>query len=316
MESTRILFMGTPEFAVGTLDALVNAGHKVVGVVSAPDRPAGRGRQPRASAVKERAVELGLPVLQPERLKDPEFLAALDELDASIYIVVAFRMLPEVVWSKPAMGTINLHASLLPDYRGAAPINWAVINGATRSGITTFRIQHEIDTGDILLQEELSIGPDESAGELHDRMMVKGAALMVRTVKHLIAGDLVPRPQQASGVLHSANKIVPETCHLDFTASAKQVHDLVRGMSPFPGAWCIWEESGRPPMHFKILRSRITGMSGSVAPGTLRLSNDGMLVACADEWLEVLELQPEGKRRMASKDFLRGFRISGDIVLR
>lgn len=316
MNAPRILFMGTPDFAVGTLNALVQAGHNVVAVVTAPDRPAGRGRQPKASAVKERALELGLPVLQPERLKAPEFLASLDGLDASIYIVVAFRMLPEVVWNKPALGTINLHASLLPDYRGAAPINWAVINGEVRSGVTTFRIQHEIDTGDILLQEQLAIGPDETAGELHDRMMETGAALMVRTVEGLIAGTLKPRPQEMRGQLRSAPKIGPETCHIDFARTAKQVHDLVRGMSPYPGAWCQWTEADKPPTHFKVLCTRPTGNAATDPVGTVRVVDGDLQIACADQWIEALEVQPEGRKRMSAADFVHGLREHGKVVLR
>jgi methionyl-tRNA formyltransferase len=316
MNANRIIFMGTPDFAVGTLNALVKAGHNVVAVVTAPDRPAGRGRQPKASAVKERALELGLPVLQPERLKAPEFLASLDALDASIYIVVAFRMLPEVVWNKPPLGTINLHASLLPNYRGAAPINWAVINGEARSGVTTFRIQHEIDTGDILLQEQLAIGPEVTAGELHDRMMETGAALMVRTVEGLIAGSLVPRPQEKHGQLQSAPKIGPETCHIDFARTAKQVHDLVRGMSPYPGAWCMWTEIDKAPTHFKLLRTKRTERLVTAPIGTVRMDQNELLIACADHWIEALEVQPEGRKRMSAADFMRGMRVHGHVVLR
>jgi methionyl-tRNA formyltransferase len=316
MNANRIIFMGTPDFAVGTLNALVQAGHNVVAVVTAPDRPAGRGRQPKASAVKARAIELDLPVLQPERLKDPGFLTELDDLDATIYIVVAFRMLPEVVWNKPALGTINLHASLLPDYRGAAPINWAVINGEARSGVTTFRIQHEIDTGDILLQEELPIGPEETAGELHDRMMITGAALMVRTVEGLFAGTLLPRPQEVHGQLHTAPKIGPDTCHIDFAGSAKLVHDLVRGMSPYPGAWCQWTEVDKPPTHFKVLRTRTTDTNTTAPTGTVRVVDGKFHIACADQWIEALEVQPEGRKRMSAADFVRGMREQGNVVLR
>lgn len=307
--------MGTPDFAVASLNALLHNGIDVVGVVTAPDRPAGRGRQLRASPVKERALKAGIPVLQPERLKDPAFHEALDELSATLYIVVAFRMLPEVVWSRPPLGTINLHASLLPDYRGAAPINWAVINGETKSGVTTFLISHQIDTGDILLQEELSIGPDESAGELHDKMMVVGAELIVRTALGLAAGTLEPHAQDAHAARHSAPKIHSDTCRIDFSRPAQQVHDLVRGMSPFPGAWCTWKEADRPPMHFKILRTRITGHSTDSPSGTVELADGKILIACGDGILEALEVQPEGKRRMDASEFVRGIRSSSDIVL-
>lgn len=304
----RILFMGTPAFAVASLNALLDAGHHVVAVVTAPDRPAGRGRQLRASAVKQRAVEAGIPVLQPERLKDPAFLAELDRIAADIHIVVAFRMLPEVVWSKPRLGTFNLHASLLPDYRGAAPINWAVINGATRSGVTTFLIRHAIDTGDILLQEAMDIGADETAGELHDRMMVVGARLVVRTVEGLANGTLHPRPQVEDGPLHEAPKITPAHCRIDVQRPARTVHDLVRGMSPLPGAWCELHEADKPPAHFKVLRTRVTDEHCDAEPGTVRCADGRLYIAFADAWVEALQVQAEGKRRMDASEFLRGLR--------
>jgi methionyl-tRNA formyltransferase len=316
MSNRRVIFMGTPEFAVATLDALMQAGIDVAGVVTAPDRPAGRGRQLKASAVKERAIELGLPVLQPEKLKDPEFHAAIDALDASLYIVVAFRMLPEVVWQRPALGTVNLHGSLLPAYRGAAPINWAIINGEKTTGVTTFKIQQEIDTGDILLQEELSIGPEETAGELHDRMMHVGAQLMVRTVEGLFAGTLKAHPQRwpADGTPPAAPKIHPETCRIHMDRNAARVHDLIRGMSPFPGAWCtLHHDAGT--MHFKILRTRHAGAAAGVPPGAVDVAGGRFLFACADGWLEALEVQPEGKRRMSAMEFVRGIRATGGIRL-
>ncbi len=308
--------MGTPDFAVATLNALLDHSIEVVGVVTAPDRPAGRGRQMRMPPVKARALEVGLPVLQPERLKDPAFHAELDALGATVYVVVAFRMLPEVVWARPPLGTINLHASLLPDYRGAAPINWAIINGETKSGVTTFLISHEIDTGDILLQQELPIGPDETAGEVHDRMMGIGAELVVTTVRGLAQGSLEPQAQDPGSAMHPAPKIDSGTCHIDFTKRAQQVHDLVRGMSPFPGAWCTWNEEGRPAMHFKVLRTRTTGLACAEAEGTVRIREEKLLMACGDAWLEAQEVQPEGKRRMVAKDFVRGVRNSGNIQLR
>jgi methionyl-tRNA formyltransferase len=302
----RIIFMGTPAFAVAILDGLMDAGMEVAAVVTAPDRPAGRGRQLRASAVKERALQLGLPVLQPERLRDQAFLDELDRIGADLYVVVAFRMLPEVVWTKPRLGTINLHASLLPDYRGAAPINWAVINGEQRTGLTTFLIGHDIDTGDILLQEEMSIGSDETAGELHDRMMAVGAQLVVTTVKGLASNTLHPRPQAGNGALHAAPKIHAQDCRMDVQQDARQVHDHVRGMSPFPGAWCRLMEDGRDAMHFKVLRTRLTGSAVDAEAGTVRTPDHAMQVACQDEWLELLEVQAEGKRRMTAAEFLRG----------
>jgi methionyl-tRNA formyltransferase len=312
----KIIFMGTPAFAVAGLDALVKAGHEVVAVVTAPDRPAGRGRHLKASEVKERALELGLPVLQPEKLKDPIFLAELDRIDASLYVVVAFRMLPEVVWKKPALGTINLHGSLLPAYRGAAPINWAVINGERMTGVTTFKIQQEIDTGDILLKQEIPIRDDETAGELHDRMMVIGADLMVRTVDGLFNGSLhaVPQKWDQQSVPPAAPKITPATCQIDLHRNMKTVHDLVRGMSPYPGAWCRLLENGRD-VHFKILRTSISELKATAAPGTVKIDGDAMFFRCADGWLQALEVQPEGKRRMTAGELLRGRLVSNDARL-
>ena len=307
--------MGTPTFAVGTLNALVDAGMNVVAVVTAPDRPAGRGLAVRMSAVKERALQLGLPVLQPERLKDPTFLQELDRIDAQVNVVVAFRMLPEVVWSRPRYGTINLHASLLPQYRGAAPINWAIIHGERESGVTTFRIQHAIDTGDLLMQETLSIGPDETAGELHDRMMVVGAALMVNTLKGMFDGSLKARPQVVNGTLREAPKLSPATGRIDTTARVQEVHDLVRGLSPHPAAWCTWKPPQRDPIHMKVFRSRPSADIGHADQGSIRIVGDRVHLRCADGWLELLELQPEGRKRMTAAEFVRGLQVHEGIVV-
>ncbi|MEO8588509.1 MAG: methionyl-tRNA formyltransferase [Flavobacteriales bacterium] len=312
MSDQRILFMGTPEFACGTLNALVEAGLDVAGVVTAPDKPAGRGRQLRESAVKIRARELGLPILQPERLKDPAFLEALDGIGASLYVVVAFRMLPEMLWNRPKHGTVNLHASLLPDYRGAAPINWAVINGEERTGVTTFKLRHEIDTGDILLQEELPIGEEETAGELHDRMMRIGATLMVRTVRGLFSNTLVPMPQQ-EGVTHAAPKLTPENCRIDWTADAHAIHNLVRGLSPFPGAWTTWNSDDAAPLHFKILRARPAAANGAEQPGFVRIADGRILISTNTGWMEAMDVQPEGKRRMDAASFARGLRNTNGV---
>ncbi len=314
MSTRRIIFMGTPEFAVATLDALIDAGMDVAAVITAPDRPAGRGKKLQSSAVKQRASQLGLPILQPEKLKDPAFIAELDRIDASLYMVVAFRMLPEVVWNEPALGTVNLHASLLPAYRGAAPINWAIINGERTTGVTTFRIQHEIDTGDILLQEEMPIGAEETAGELHDRMMHTGSQLMVRTVNGLFDGTLRPRPQSWPHTTPPpiAPKIDSITCRINWDRSVREVHDLIRGMSPYPGAWCrLLVNDGS--MHFKILRSRIGGAPSDQRPGSVRIEHGSMWIACNDGMLEAIEVQPEGKRRMAAVEFLRGMRAPDAI---
>ena len=312
----RIVFMGTPEFAVATLDALVSAGFPVCAVVTAPDRPAGRGRQLRASAVKQRALELGIDLLQPEKLKDPVFVEQLKAYNASIHVVVAFRMLPEAIWNMPPLGTINLHASLLPKYRGAAPINWAVANGEEVTGATTFRIQQEIDTGDVLLQEKIDIGKDDTAGDVHDRLMVMGAALMVRTIHGLFDGTLHATPQQNDkSDLPAAPKLNNENTRLHFDRLAQQVHDLVRGMSPFPGAWCEWMTDGNRPLHCKVLRTRIADMDEKKAPGTVLLNGTRMFVACDDGFIEVMELQLEGRKRMESADLFRGLRVEGTISL-
>lgn len=308
LSTRRIVFMGTPAFAVESLRALLEAGIAVAAVVTAPDRPAGRGQRLRMSAVKEFALERELTVLQPEKLRDPAFLETLDALRADLYVVVAFRMLPAVVWQKPPLGTINLHASLLPAYRGAAPINWAIINGERRTGATTFFIREEIDTGDILDAVEVPIGPDENAGVLHDRLMRAGAELLTRTARRLLDGDRTSSPQQADGALPTAPKLTPENCRLRWDQPARRVHDLIRGLSPLPGAWSVLRRIDGREERFKLLAGRLVD-GGAAAPGTVNA--DGSLrVRCADGWIELLELQPEGKRRMAAADYLRG---AGDL---
>jgi methionyl-tRNA formyltransferase len=268
-EFPRIVFMGTPDFAVASLDALVKAGYHIVGVVTAPDKPAGRGMKMSESAVKKYAVQHQLPVLQPEKLKNPEFLENLKMLKADLQVVVAFRMLPEVVWNMPAMGTINVHGSLLPQYRGAAPINWAVINGERETGVTTFKLQHEIDTGNILLQDRMPIGEDETAGEVHDRMMMLGAQLLVRTIEGLEKGLLTETPQtqllqanDSSAIIKHAPKIFTETCLVDFSKTTAEVHNQIRGLSPFPGA--ITHLGGKM---LKIYRSKKENAMHSLQPG-------------------------------------------------
>ncbi len=315
--SKRIVFMGTPEFAVHSLNALLNAGVEVAAVVTAPDKPAGRGRQLRSSAVKQRALELGLPVLQPEKLKDTAFQQALRDLEAELFVVVAFRMLPESVWTMPALGTINLHASLLPRYRGAAPINWAVINGERITGATTFFIRHEIDTGDILMNEELEIGPDETAGEVHDRLALMGGSLLARTVIAVLAGSASSRPQAElpGDELLTAPKLNPEVCHINWLQPAKRVHDHVRGLSPFPGAWTTVLLNGHAG-HFKVLRSQLTAVpTGGTPSGSVHPHPTGLSVACADLWLELLEVQAEGKRRMSAAEFVRGLQRDQTISM-
>ncbi|WP_407522334.1 methionyl-tRNA formyltransferase [Lacibacter sp. MH-610] len=319
----RIVFMGTPEFAVASLDALVKAGCNIVGVVTAPDKPAGRGMKLNESAVKKYAVEHGLHVLQPEKLKNPVFIDELKALQADLQIVVAFRMLPEVVWNMPPMGTINVHGSLLPQYRGAAPINWAVINGEKETGVTTFKLKHEIDTGDILLQQSFPIGEDETAGEVHDRMKEIGAQLLVKTVEGIAEGRLEERPQSTvhspqlntdslpssvdrgpSTLLKHAPKIFTETCKIDFSKTVEEVHNLIRGLSPFPGSFT--ELQGKM---LKIYRSKKETSPNPSQGGELVTDNKTFLkFSCSNGYLHVLELQLEGKKRMGVEEFLRGWR--------
>jgi methionyl-tRNA formyltransferase len=302
----RIVYMGTPEFAIPSLEAIMKAGHEVVGVVTAPDKPAGHGMKLRPSPVKVFALQKGLRLLQPPKLKAPAFLGELRSLEADLFVVVAFRMLPESVWSMPRLGTVNLHSSLLPDYRGAAPINWAVVNGETETGLTTFQLAHEIDTGDILLQERLTIGPDETAGELHDRMMYAGAALLVRTIQGLADGTLKGTPQSflSPDRTHAAPKIHTDDCRIDFNRSAAQVHNLVRGMSPFPGAFTTL--NGKL---LKVFRTTVLDRKPSVESGAFETDRKTYLrFACKDGYVSVEELQSEGKRRMRVTDFLNGWR--------
>jgi methionyl-tRNA formyltransferase len=304
----RIVFMGTPEFAVASLDALVRAGCTIAGVITAPDKPAGRGMKLQESAVKKYAVEKGLQVLQPERLKNPQFLEELKELRADLQVVVAFRMLPEIVWNMPPMGTINVHGSLLPQYRGAAPINWAIINGERETGVTTFKLKHEIDTGDILAQERIPIGENETTGEVHDRMKEVGAELLVRTVKGLADGSLKEVPQASvlsneQDIKH-APKIFTETCKIDWTRSADEIHNLIRGLSPYPAAFTQLGGKG-----LKIFRSEKEVTAPEHAPGAVETDSKHYLkFACADGYISVKEMQLEGKKRMEVEDFLRGYR--------
>lgn len=306
--------MGTPPFAVASLDALLRSGIEVVAVVTAPDKPAGRGQQLRMSAVKEYALtrpELKERILQPEKLKDATFHEQLDAAGADLYVVVAFRMLPEAVWIRPRSGTINLHGSLLPDYRGAAPINWAVMNGETLTGATTFFIRHEIDTGDMIDRIEVPIGPDETAGEVHDRLMVQGADLLVRTVQRIFDGSAQRQPQLSNGhAPKHAPKLTPENCRIDWRRDARAVHDHIRGLSPYPGAWARLVMDEHPAQHFKILRARVAYTSADGGPGTVILNERQLIVRCGGGAIEALEIQPEGKRRMDTASFLRGLRGS------
>ncbi len=306
LNELRIVFMGTPEFAVASLEALVKAGVKIVGVVTAPDKPAGRGMKLTESAVKTFARKHDLKILQPEKLKAHSFLAELESLRADLQVVVAFRMLPEVVWNMPPMGTINLHGSLLPQYRGAAPINWAVINGEKETGVTTFKLKHEIDTGDILLQEKFSIDEEETAGEIHDRMKEIGAALLVKTVKALADGKLEEVPQSFFGKeIKHAPKIFTETCKINWKNTAEEIHNLIRGLSPFPGALATLNDK-----ILKIYRSKKEIISPQHEIGEVITDGKTYLkFCCSNGYIHVQDLQLEGKKRMTIEDFLRGYRF-------
>ena len=311
---TRIVYMGTPEFAVAPLDALLKGGYKVVGVVTVADKPSGRGLSLNESAVKKYAVQAGLPVLQPEKLKDPAFLEALAALKADLFVVVGFRMLPEVVWKMPRKGTFNLHAALLPQYRGAAPINWAVINGELRTGVTTFMIDQKIDTGGILFRESCLIKPEDTAGTVHDRLMEMGAKLVVDTVEALIEGNVETRVQrsfiQGSEVLHPAPKLTRELCHIDWRDTTKHVYNLIRGLSPYPCAYTelMPPEEGAAPLPLKIYFGEMR-MDLHAAPGTLLTDGKTYLaIATLDGAIALKDVQLSGKKRMDIEAFLRGFR--------
>lgn len=309
----RIVFMGTPEFAVASLQALVDKEYNVVGVVTAPDKPSGRGQQLSQSAVKQYAVEKGLPVLQPEKLKSPEFIEALQELHADLQVVVAFRMLPEVVWDMPQLGTFNLHASLLPKYRGAAPINWAIINGDHESGVTTFKIEHEIDTGNIIFQEKTDIGPDDNSEVLHDKLMEIGSDLVVRTVDALAAGNVSMISQKElidKGYAPSpAPKIFKDDCRVNWSNTPSDIKNFIRGLSPYPTAWSNLRNITTgidTPVKFFRVDAETSGHT--TIPGTI--ASDGktfLKVGCSNGWVSVKELQLAGKKRMLIEDFLRGF---------
>lgn len=308
--------MGTPDFAVASLDILVQNNYNIVGVITAPDKPAGRGQQVQQSAVKKYALEKGLPILQPEKLKSPEFLDQLHELKADLQIVVAFRMLPEVVWNMPPLGTFNLHGSLLPQYRGAAPINWAVINGEKETGVTTFFLQHEIDTGKVIFRERTAIGEDETAGEVHDRLMMIGAELVLRTVKAIEEGSYqqVEQDELSKGAeLKHAPKIFKENCKIDWSKSSAEVHNLVRGLSPYPAAWTEIKAPDGKMHSLKIFRTAKENTSHDHAPGTVISDGKNFIkIAAADGLLNIIDLQLAGKKRMGAAEFLRGFPLNSE----
>ncbi len=302
MNPLRIIFMGTPEFAVPSLEILLQNHQNVVAVITAPDKPQGRGQVLKGSPVKECALKHNIPVLQPTNLKSGEFQEELRQYKADLQIVVAFRMLPEAVWAMPRLGTFNLHASLLPQYRGAAPINWAIINGEKETGVTTFFLRHEIDTGNILFQEKEPILPDDDAGTLYERLMHKGAQLVLRTVQVIETGDYQPKEQQVSGETKTAPKIFKETCAINWSQPSEMIRNFVRGLSPYPTAWTTIQDKV-----FKVFRVRVVPSDAWPPTGLWHTDNKNYLyLRTSDGWVAVEELQPEGKRRMSVGEFLRG----------
>jgi methionyl-tRNA formyltransferase len=316
----RIVYMGTPGFAVEPLKTLLDAGCNVVGVITAPDKPAGRGQQLQYSEVKQFALTRNLHILQPEKLKNPEFLQELAALKADLQIVVAFRMLPEVVWNMPPLGTFNLHASLLPRYRGAAPINRAIMNGDTETGVTTFFLQHEIDTGNIAFREALPIGPDETAGELHDRLMHTGAALVLKTVNAVAEGNCPAVPQQQfvkpGETLPDAPKLFREDAHINWLQAPQQIINQIRGLSPYPAAWTELHSDNAPVLGLKLFKARFEPATHQLPAGTLVSEANTLKVAAAQGYIYIDELQAAGKKRMLTVDFLRGFRLPAGAVLK
>jgi methionyl-tRNA formyltransferase len=307
VKKLRIIFMGTPEFAVASLEILIKNGFNVVAVVTAPDKPQGRGQKLIPSPVKITALDNGIPVLQPTNLKSDDFVEELRSFRADLQIVVAFRMLPKVVWSMPPKGTFNLHASLLPDYRGAAPINWAIINGEKETGLTTFFLKHEIDTGSIIFQEKEPINPDDNIGTLYERLMVKGADLVLKTTKAIEENKIVTLPQDETLAIHHAPKIFKETCEIDWKESSEKIHHLIRGLSPYPAAWTILE--GKT---CKIFKSEFSGTNliGRL-PGEYHTDGKKELVfQTGSGTLRILELQMEGKKKLGIEEFLRGYKLS------
>lgn len=306
----KIVFFGTPEFAVASLDRLINDGCDITAVVTMPDKPAGRGHKLLQSDVKQYAISKGLRVLQPVKLKDSGFIQELQALDADLFIVIAFRMLPEVVWQMPRLGTFNLHASLLPRYRGAAPLNWAVINGDTETGVTTFFLKHEIDTGDIISQERVEILPSENVGDVHDKLMLLGADMVSKTVKDIEAGIVKTQPQP-EGEFIAAPKIFKDTCRIDWTKGTVAIHNLVRGLSPYPAAWSTFEEKRTPDLYadVKIFETALVDVleNKDLNPGELHISGERLFVRTGDGLLEIKSLQPAGKKRMDAASFLRGY---------
>lgn len=311
MEKLRIVFMGTPEFAVGILDTIIKNNYEVVGVITAADKPAGRGQKLKYSAVKEYALAHNLTLLQPLNLKDEAFLSELKALNANLQIVVAFRMLPKVVWEMPSLGTFNLHASLLPNYRGAAPINWAIINGETKTGVTTFFIDDKIDTGAMILSSEISIDETENAGQLHDRLMELGSKTVIETLKMIEKGNVTTIIQKDTADIKTAYKLNKENCRIDWTKSVQEINNLIRGLSPYPAAWCFFGDKNEE-WNVKIYEAKIISEEHNYAVGSLICTKKEMKIAVQNGFIQILNLQFPGKKKMSSAELLNGFAFSGD----
>jgi len=309
MEKLRIVFMGTPEFAVGILDTIIKNNYEVVGVITAADKPAGRGQKLKYSAVKEYALEHNLTLLQPTNLKEESFLAELQGLNANLQVVVAFRMLPEVVWKMPKLGTFNLHASLLPNYRGAAPINWAIINGETKTGVTTFFIDDKIDTGAMILSKETAISSTENAGELHDRLMSIGCEVVIKTLELIERENVTTTIQTESVDIKTAYKLNKDNCKIDFSKSAEEIYNLIRGLSPYPSAWCFIKEENEE-WNVKIYQAKLVSQTHDYEVGSIITTKKEMKIAVRDGFIEILSLQFPGKKAMKTTEILNGMTFS------
>ena len=313
MEKLRIVFMGTPEFAVGILDTVIKNNYNVVGVITAADKPAGRGQKIKYSAVKEYALANNLPLLQPTNLKDEGFLAELKALDANLQIVVAFRMLPEVVWKMPKLGTFNLHASLLPNYRGAAPINWAIINGDAKTGVTTFFIDDKIDTGAMILSSETAIATDENAGQLHDRLIELGSATVLETLALIERGNVTTTIQKENAEIRTAYKLNKENCKIDWTKSVVEIYNLIRGLSPYPSAWCFISDK-KEEWNVKIHEAKMILEHHDYGIGSLIFSKKEMKIAAKNGFIQVLSIQFPGKKKMNTSELLNGMTFSEEAI--
>ena len=314
MEKLRIVFMGTPEFAVGILDTILKNNYEIVGVITAADKPAGRGQKIKYSAIKEYALENNLTLLQPTNLKDDGFLSELKALNANLQIIVAFRMLPKVVWEMPKYGTFNLHASLLPNYRGAAPINWAIINGETKTGVTTFYIDDKIDTGAMILSSEIAIDEEENAGQLHDRLMVLGSETVLKTLQLIESGNVNPKIQENNDEVKTAYKLDKDNCKINWQQSAREIHNLIRGLSPYPVAWCYFKDNDQE-WNVKIYESKIIDEEHSKPVGKIIATKKELKIAVANGFIQILSLQFPGKKKMTASELLNGMSFSEKAIV-